>query len=180
MLIANMLIDMIDCEPTPVSCTELSHEHEDHANPPEQASVYLCAPVDACPSAPQPGEHRAPVRAQGQSADIGLAPEINKGAGPRSWPVGGTDEWPRGLQDAGSRCVNGPSRSSVCPGGIAPGTLQSGLASITRTVRSDPHIGDRCRRLLRPWGLQRWVVAWPQRNDGSGRTSFFARAPPGR
>jgi hypothetical protein len=50
MLIANMLIDMIDCEPTPVSCTEVSHEHEDHANPPEQASVCLCAPVDAGPS----------------------------------------------------------------------------------------------------------------------------------
>ena len=46
-------------------------------------------------------------------------------------------------------------------------------------VRS-PNSGDRRRWLLRSSGLQRRIVARVEGHNGSGRTTFLARAPPGR
>ena len=58
---------------------------------------------------------------------------------------GSADDGPGGLQDAGGGCLDGASGCSVCPGGVAPGTLEPGLASPARTVRAHPYPGDRLR-----------------------------------
>src|ERR1022692_4919663 len=138
------------------------------------------AAVDAGPSAPQPGEYGASVCAARQSAGAGLdaANDPDIGSGPGS--IGSSDGGPGGLQDAGSRCLDGPSGSGVCSGGVAPRALEPRLAPPARAVRADGHVGDRCRWLLRPGGLQRWVAPRTEGYDGSSRAAFSARAPPRR
>src|SRR5207245_6013737 len=96
-----MLIAMIEDDPTLMPCTEVSDEHEDHASTPEQTGVHLYPPVDAGPSAPQPGEHRAPICAAGQGLVPGLAAEVDSRAGSGLGDVGGTEHRSRGLQDVG-------------------------------------------------------------------------------
>ena len=179
-LLANMLIDMIEGDPTLMHCAEVSNEHHDHAIASEQAGIHLRAAVDTESSASQPGEHRAPICAAGQGAGDGLATEVDPGAGSGPGQVGGTERWSRGLQDVGGGRFDGPGRSGVCSGGIAPGAVQSRLAPTAGVVCPHAHLGDRRRWLLRPCRLQRRTGAGHQGHDGPGRVAFDARAPPGR
>ena len=47
-------------------------------------------------------------------------------------------------------------------------------------LRADGDFGHRCRWLLRPGGLQRWIAARTQGHDGASGAAFSARAPPRR
>src|SRR5450631_4612541 len=178
MLLANMLIAMIEEDPTLMPWAEVSDEHEDHASAPEQAGLHLCATVDAGPSSPQSGEHGTPICAQGQGIGARLAAKVHSRAGSGPGDVRGTDGRTRGLQDPGGRCLDEPGRSSLCPGGVAPCALEPRLASTPGTMRPDAHLGHRRRWLLRPGGLQRRAAARSEGYDGPGRAAFSARAPP--
>src|ERR1022692_314487 len=138
------------------------------------------AAVDAGPSAPQPGEYGASVCAARQSIGAGMdaANDPDNGSGPGG--IGSSDGGPGGLQDAGSRCLDGSSGSGVCTRGVAPRALEPRLAPPARAVCADGDLGHRCRWLLRPGGLQRWIITWAQRDNGSSRAAFSARAPPRR
>src|SRR5476649_1212987 len=109
-------------------------EHQDHPATSEQAGVHLYPPVDAGPGAPPSGEHRAAICAAREGAGTGVATHGGPDPGPRPWPVGGADDGPRGLQDAGGGCLDGASGCSVCAGSVATGALEPGLASVARTV----------------------------------------------
>src|SRR5262244_889288 len=65
-------------------------------------------------------------------------------------------------------------------GGIAPGALQQGLASIAGTMRHYQALGVRWRRLLRPGRFQRQPRPWHEGDVRSGRTAYHSRAPPRR
>jgi hypothetical protein len=152
----------------------------DSAPTPQSPGVRVRQAVDPCPSAPQPGEYGASICAarQGIGAGLDAANDPDIGSGPRG--VGSANGGSGGLQDAGGRCLDGPGRGGVCPGSVAVGPLESRLAPTSGVVRVDGHVGDRCRRMLRPGGLQRWVAAGLKGHDGAGGAAFSARAPPRR
>src|ERR1017187_9560731 len=154
-------------EPRAIITEETTHERNDRSETPESAGVRLRPAVDAGPGTPQPGEYGASICAARQSVGAGLdaANDPDIGSGP--WSIGSSDGGPGGLQDAGGRCLDGPSGSSVCPRGVALGALEPRLAPPARTVRADGDLGHRCRWLLRPGGLQRWIITWAQRDNGS-------------
>src|ERR1017187_9371335 len=164
--------------PRAITTEELTDECNDRSGTPESAGVRLHPAVDACPGTPQPGEYGTSICAARQSAGAGLdaANDPDIGSGPGC--VGSPDGGPGGLQDAGSRCLDGPGGSGVCARGVAPGALEPRLAPPARAVRADGHVGDRCRWLLRSGGLQRWVITWAQGHDGTSGAAFSARAPP--
>src|SRR5260370_30183336 len=85
-----------------------------------------------------------------------------------------------GLQDLGGGGLDGTSRRGVCVGGLAVGALKPRLASTAGVVRAHRNAGDRRRWLLRSGGLQRRIVTRIEGRNGPGRTTLFARAPPGR
>jgi hypothetical protein len=150
-------------------------------NPPSpEDGLRLPAPIHDGPSLPPPGEHSAAVRVEGASSGTGLATEPDPGAGCRPGDLGHANEQPPGLQDAGSRCVTGQSRSRLRLGGFALIALVQRLASVARDLLPDRNPDRRCRWLLRSGRFQRPVVARPQRDYVPGRTAFPARAPPGR
>src|ERR1700694_133795 len=99
--------------------------------------------VDTGPGTAPLGEHRAPVRVEGQGAGAGLAANVDPDPGPRPRPVRRPDDGARGLQDAVGGCLDGTGGRSVCPGGVAPGALEPGLASTARVVRAHTYPGNR-------------------------------------
>src|ERR1700730_4217832 len=99
--------------------------------------------VDVGSGAPPSREHRASVRVEGQGAGIGLDRDGDPYAGPGSRSVGHADDGTGGLQDAGGGCLDGTGGRSVCPGGVAPGALEPGLASTARVVRAHTYPGNR-------------------------------------
>jgi hypothetical protein len=178
-LLANMLIALVDADSSFMS-TQANDEHPDHQRAPQQAGVHLRASVDPGAGAPQPGEHRTPIRPAGQGVGPGVAATIGTCAGPGSGPVGRPDERARGLQDLGVGRGDGPGRRGVCAGSVASGAVEPRLAPPAGAVRADAHAGDRCRWLLRPGRLQRRAAVGSEGHDGAGRAAFSARAPPGR
>ena len=68
--------------------------------------------------------------------------------------------------------------AAFCAGGLATGALEFRLASFAGTVRTDRYAGDRRRWLLQPSRFQRRAVVGIEGDNGSGRTSSVARAPP--
>src|ERR1700710_1177827 len=90
-LIANMLESWLSADSALAPTREAVDEHEDHRTPPQQAGVHLYPPVDAGPGTAPSGEHRAPVRVEGQSAGTGLAGDSDPHAGPGPRSVWRTD-----------------------------------------------------------------------------------------
>src|ERR1700756_2737181 len=86
---------------------EAVDEQQDHLATSQQAGVHLYPPVDAGPGATPSGEHRASVCFARQGAGTGLATHGGPDPGPRPRSVGGADDGPRGLQDAGGGCLDG-------------------------------------------------------------------------
>jgi hypothetical protein len=82
------------------------------------------------------------------------------------------------FQNIGSGSLDGAGGCGFCVGGIAAGTLESGLASIVGIVCTHRYAGNRRRWLLQPGGFQRRPSVGIEGDDGSGRTSSVARAPP--
>src|SRR5882762_8771083 len=144
---------MLEAWLTAESALELSEEAvdepQDHHATSEQAGVHLYSPVDAGSGAPPSREYRASVRVEGQGAGIGLDRDGDPHAGPGSRSVGHADDGTGGLQDAGGGCLDGTGGRSVCPGGVAPGALEPGLASTARVVRAHTYPGNRRRRGIR-------------------------------
>src|SRR6516164_5465518 len=95
-------------------------------------SVHVHSKVDTGTSPLQPGEHRAPVQYQEQGSVDGLEPgeDPHPRSGSRSICV---DQSP-GLQNPGQRRGDGTSGCDFLARGLAPRTLQQGLASPARTV----------------------------------------------
>ena len=69
--------------------------------------------------------------------------------------TGHGDDAAGGLQDFSGGCLDGPGGRGVCPGSLAPGALESRLASAAGAVRAHLHAGDRRGWLLRPGRFQR-------------------------
>src|SRR6266496_3044869 len=179
-LLANMLVAWLDGNPTILPTGEATDESQDPGTSPEQTGVHLLTPVDTEPSPPPSGKHRATVRTAREGTGTGLEriPDPHAGSGPGE--DGHRDVEAGGLQDPGGGGLDGASWRGVCPGGLAAGTLQSRLASSAGVVRVHRNAGDRRRWLLRSGGLQRRIVARIEGRNGPGRTTFFARPPPGR
>src|SRR5208283_84176 len=179
-LLAHMVEAWLLAEPRSITTEEITDECNVRSGTPQSAGVRLRQAVDAGPSTSQPGEYRASICTAGQSIGAGMDaandPDIGSGPG----RIGSSDGGPGGLQDAGSGCLDGPGRGGVCPRGVASRALEPRLAPSARAVRADGHVGDRCRWLLRPGGLQRWVAARAQGHDGASGAAFSARAPPRR
>src|SRR5215467_6346964 len=180
LLLANMLLAWLDDDPEVLSTREVSHESQDRRTSPEPTSLRVFTPVDTEPSPPPSGEHGASVCTAPEGAGTGLEriPDPHAGSGPGQ--VGHRNGSTGGLQDFGGGGLNGASGGGVCLGGLAAGTLQSGLASASGAVRPHRNAGDRRRWLLRSSGFQRRTFARIEGRHGPGGTSFFARAPPRR
>src|SRR5271165_2342890 len=167
-------------EPRSIATEEITDECNDRSQASQSTGLRVRSAVDAGPSAPQPREYGASICAARQSIGAGMDaandPDIGSGPG----RIGSSDGGPGGLQDVGGRCLDGTSRSGVCPRGVASRALEPRLAPVARTVRADGDLGYRCRWLLRPGGLQRWIITWAQRDNGSSGAAFSARAPPRR
>src|SRR6516165_11571591 len=96
---------------------------EDRRAAPIASGVHLHSPVDTGPSPLQPGEHGAPVQSEEQGAVARLEPGEDPNPRPRSRTLGCTHDQPRGFQDAGQRCGDGPSGGDLLSGGLAPGAI---------------------------------------------------------
>jgi len=179
-LLANMVEAWLAGNPDTLASAEAADESQDHGTAPEQTRIHLCAPVDQCPGASPSGEHGAPVCIASDGAGVGLARIGDSHARPGPGHDGDRDDQAGGFQDAGGRCLDGPSGRGVCAGSFAPGALESGLASVAGAVCAHRDAGDRRGWLLRSVGFQRRPLARVEGDHGSSRAAFFARAPPGR
>src|ERR1022692_1140134 len=177
-VLANMLAGWLDENRESLSSVEACDEFRDQRTTPKQDSLCICAAIDAGAGAPSSGEHRAPVRTPAEGFGTGLEGGFGAGLGPGPWEVGSTYRGARRFQDAGSGSFDGTGGGRPCTGGFAAGALEPGLASIAGTVRTDRYVGDRRRWLLQPSRFQRRIVVGIKGDDGSGRTSSIARAPP--
>src|SRR6516164_7472153 len=100
-LLANMIEAWLVAEPSFPATAEVTDELEDHRTSPEQASLYLCPPVDDC-SGPLPsGEHGAPVCATTEGCGTGLERAHHPHSRPGPGAVGCPDGGQTGLQDIG-------------------------------------------------------------------------------
>src|SRR5271166_4413496 len=111
------------------------HDLQDRRSTPVAASVHLHPPVDAGAGPLQSGEHRPPIQSDEQGPIARMEPGTDPGSRPRSRPVWRRSQQPRGLQDPGRRCGNGPGWRDLLPGSVAAGAIEPGLASPSRTVR---------------------------------------------
>src|SRR5260370_14645686 len=82
MIVANMLENWLDFSPHAWTTAEVTDEPENLRPAAEQTGLHLCASIDACPSAPPSGEHRASVCPATESCGTGL--ERNVDPHPRS------------------------------------------------------------------------------------------------
>src|SRR6266480_3315147 len=107
MIVANMLENWLAFTPNALTTAEVTDEPENLRTAAEQTGLRLCASVDACPSAPPSGEHRASVCAATESRGTGLErnvdPHPRSGFGNIRCPYDGA----HGLQDPGSGCFDG-------------------------------------------------------------------------
>src|SRR5215469_16523602 len=128
-LFANMLAAWLDGNPRVVSTGEVGDESQDHRTSPQPTRLCLSTPVDAEPSPPPSGEHGASVCTAREGAGTGLEriPDPHAGSGPGQ--DGHRDGSTGGLQDPGGGGLAGASGRGVCLGGLAAGTVESGLAS---------------------------------------------------
>src|ERR1700722_5300736 len=174
-LLANMLASWLDHDRRLTATAEARDESQDSRTSPQQAGLHLPTPVDAGPGSPPSGEYRAPVCLAREGAGTGLERIPDPHPGPGFGQDGDGDDAAGGLQDLSGRCLDGPGGGGVCPGSLAPGALESGLAAAAGTLRTHVHSGDRRGWLLRPGGLQRWPAFRIEGGDGIGRTAFLAR-----
>src|SRR5271163_2641895 len=163
-LLANMLADWLDGDGESSASVEVADEYYDQRATAEQNRLCVCASVDAGTGPSPSGEHRTPVCAEGESPGFGQVRSADSGSG--------------GFQDSGSGSFDGAGGCGFCPGGFATGALEFRLASIAGVVCANRHAGDRRRWLLQPGRFQRRTSVGLEGDDGSGRTSFIARAPP--
>src|SRR5215467_2717250 len=180
MLLANMLVAWLDSDSEILPPEEAVDESQDHRTSPEPTSLHLLTAVDAQPSPSPSGEHRTSVCPAREGAGTGLEriPDPHTGSGPGE--DGYRNRGTGGLQDLGGGGLAGASGRGIRAGGLATGALESGLAPAAGVVRTHRNTGDRRRWLLRSGGFQRRIVVGIEGRYGPGRTSFFARAPPGR
>src|SRR5215469_5120201 len=154
LLLANMLTAWLDDDPKVLSTRGASHESQDRRTSPEPTSLRVFTPVDAVPSPPPSGEHGASVCTAREGAGTGLERIPDPHAGSRPGQDGHRNGSTGGLQDLGGGGLNGASGRGVCLGGLAAGTVESGLASAFGVVRTHRNAGDRRRWLLRSGGFQ--------------------------
>src|ERR1700730_10023614 len=179
-LLANMLEAWLDSGPNVLASTETIDELQDHRAASEQIRLCVCAPIDDGPSSSPPREHRASVCSPPEGTGAGVERSGDPHPGPGSRLVGSTDDGTGGLQDLGERYLAGPRGCGVCLGGLTPGAFRPGLASAVAVVCLDSDLGHRRGWLLRSQRFQRRPSFRIERHNGPGRTSFSARAPPGR
>src|SRR5260370_15234128 len=176
--LANMLACWLDGDRESSFSLEVADEYHDQRAAPEQDRLCVCAPVDDGASPSPSGEHGTPVCAERESPAIGLEQFDRSDSGPGSGQVRSADNGPRGFQDSCSGSFDGTGGRSVCAGSLATGALECRLAAIAGAVCTDRYAGDQRRWLLQPDGVQRRALIGIEGDDGPGRTSFVARAPP--
>src|ERR1043166_9384483 len=152
----------------------------DPGNPSPEAGLRLLAPVHPQASPSTPGEHRTPIRAEGQGPAIGLADRADPHPGSRPGDLWHPDGQPTGFQTPGGRSVVAEGWSRVRLGSLALVALGFRLASFGGLVRVDRNFADRRGRHLQPRRLQRSLALGAQGDAVSGRTALLARPPPGR
>src|SRR5260370_32644826 len=129
-LLANMVEAWLAGNPDCLASVEGADEPQDHRTTPEQARLYLCAPIDECPSAPPPGKHGAPVCIANHGAGTGLERIGDPDARPGPGPDGNRDDQAGGFQDSGGRCFDGPRGCGVCTGSLTAARPASPLGSV--------------------------------------------------
>src|ERR1019366_4287145 len=177
-LLANMLAGWLDGDRQSSFSVEAADEYHDQRATPEQDRLCVCAPVDPGAGPSPPGEHRAPICPEGEGPSIGLERFDGSDSGPGPGQVRSTDNGTGGFQNSGSGSLHGAGGRGFCAGSIAIGALEFRLASLAGTVRTDRYAGDRRRWLLQPGRFQRRALVGIEGDNGSGRTSSVARAPP--
>src|SRR5580692_1037996 len=177
-VLANMLACWLDGDRESSFSVEVADEHHDQRATPEQDRLCVCASVDAGAGPSPSREHGAPVCTERESTGHGLERAVGSDFGRGPGQVGSADNGAGGFQDSGSGSLDGPGGCSVCAGGLATGAFEFGLASIAGAMCTDRYAGDRRRWLLQPVRFQRWLIVGLKGDDGSGRTSSVARAPP--
>src|SRR5215470_2144297 len=124
-ILADMVESFLAAATTPqLEGADHHDDVKDRRTTPVAGSVHLHSPVDTGTSPLQPGKHGAPVQSEEQGAVARLEPGEDPHSRPGSWSLGCAHDQPRGLQDAGQRCGDGPSGSDLLSGGLAPGALQ--------------------------------------------------------
>src|ERR1700676_1295556 len=176
--LANMLAAWIDGDRQSSFSVEAADEYRDQRATAEQDRLCVCAPVDPGAGPSPSGEHGAPVCLEGEGPAIGLERFDGSDSGPGSGQVRSTDNGTGGFQNVGSGSLHGAGGRGFCAGGVEYGALESTLASFAGTVCADRYAGDRRRWLLQPVRFQRRASVGLERDNGSGRTSSVARAPP--
>src|SRR5580704_19795830 len=178
-LLANLLAGWLDGNPEVLATAETADEPKHYRASPDQTGLHLSTTVNAGAGSPSSGEHGTPVCPANEGGGTGLErvsdPHVGSGLG----KDGDRDDRPRGLQDPGGGCFNGPGGRGFCIGSFTAGPLKSRLASALGTVCAHLHAGDRRRWLLRSSGFQRRPSARLEGDHGPGRVTFLARAPPG-
>src|SRR5580693_9442279 len=71
-LLANMLASWLDHDRRWIATVEARDESQDSRTASPQTGLRLLAPINAGPSSPPSGEHRAPVRLAREGAGTGL------------------------------------------------------------------------------------------------------------
>src|SRR6266566_4871575 len=99
MIVANMLENWLAFTPNALTTAEVTDEPENLRTAAEQTGLRLCASVDACPSAPPSGEHRASVCAATESRGTGLERNVDPHPRSRFGNIRCPHDGANGLQD---------------------------------------------------------------------------------
>src|SRR6516165_1282503 len=134
-ILANMIEAYLAGGALPSNAEGADHDDlEDCRSPSVAPSLHLHSSVDDGASPLQSGEHRTPVQFGEQGAVSRLESGTDPHPRPGSRPVRRANSQSRGLQDAGQRRGDGPSRRDLLLGSVAAGALEPGLASPARVV----------------------------------------------
>ena len=178
-ILANMIEAYLAGGALPSNAEGADHDDlEDCRSPSVAPSLHLHSSVDDGASPLQSGEHRTPVQFGEQGAVSRLESGTDPHPRPGSRPIRRANSQSRGLQDAGQRRGDGPSRRDLLLGSVAAGALEPGLASPARVVRDHQHVGDRRGWMLRSGRVQRRACARHEGHIRAGRAAHHPRAPP--
>ena len=152
---------------------------QNHPKPPQPPGAGLPAPVNGRPGPRAQRVHDAPVRAGRRRCRPGLGPLPGAGARRRPGPVRAQHPGAARLQGGGEQGLPGPGGAGAGAGGLPAVAQLRGLPAPAGVLPGDRHAHRRCRRCLRPAGLQRPAAARVQGNDVRGGAAHLGPAHAG-
>jgi hypothetical protein len=139
-LLANMLENAMQCDDVRFWATEVDDEQQDSKMQSAETSLYLSAPIKHESGPAQPGEHRAPVCAEGQSHRPGMAGEHDPHPGWGLGSIGLTISPSQGLPELGGLGLNEQGRCGLCAGSFQTVPIMHRLAPFAGALRFHEHV----------------------------------------